>query len=318
MKIKIIIISAILILSIIVAYLIISNKKSSISKTKIDFTILDTSNIDKIIISKNEQQIILIKKNNKWKLNSKESTNPNYIQKLLVSVRLIKLKTPIPKNAQEILLGKLKKSKKIEFYNDEKKVKSYFIGEQTPDKSGNYMLMENANEVFISYIPSFKMDLSTIFSLDEFYWRSKVIFEYNFAEIKSIELIYPAKQENSFYIEHNKNDFTLKNLKENKSTKNYIENKIVSYFSHFKNVKYEGIYSQNNNLSLDSLQNIKPLFIVSVIDHENNVNIIKCYEKYQNHNIDTDRMLGIINDKLIVIIKYYDFDLITKELAYFI
>ena len=317
MKLKIIIISIIVILSIIVAYLIFSDKESSISKSKTDFAINDTSIINKIIITKDKQQIIISKKNNKWKLNQNQGINSNKIQKLLVSITLIKLKTPIPNKAQAALLKKLRKSKKIEFYNNEKKIKSYFIGEQISDKSGNYMLLENAEEVFAIYIPSFKMDLSTIFSLDEYYWKSKVIFEYNFSEINSIELIYPAEQQNSFYIKHNENDFTLKNLKENNSNRKYIEDKIVSYFSHFKNIKYEKIYSQNNNSSIDSLQNIEPLFIISVTDKENNINTIKCYEKFQNNNLDTDRMLGLINNKLIVIIKYYDFDLITKKLEYF-
>ena len=319
MKKKIVVITVIVGLLSIIAFIIFNRNKNKIKEQEINFAINDTAQINKIIIEMADEKLILEKINNKWKSNNIYIVNKFNLEKLLFSIQLLQLKTPIPENAQETLKKKLKtKGKKISFYNSNNElIKSYYIGEPTSDRSGNYMMLAEGTKVFTIFIPGLKKDLSTIFSLSHYYWKTKTIFSYNLEEIKSVEVKYSETPENSFYIEHLESvNFLLKNSTDTKQTIEYNEENIIFYLSNFKNISYEKNCDDNKKI-LDSLTTCEPFITITIVDNKENINSIECYKKYHvKAQIDTDRMLGVLNKEEAVIIKYYDFDLSMKRISY--
>jgi len=319
MKNKILLIILFLILlSISLYFLFFFKNNSSINKSEINFKIGDTSFIHKIIIENNDNSIILEKKDFFWQLNSLYSVNSKAINNLLISTTLLELKSPVPANAKKVLSEKLRNSKKISFFDDKDKlIKCFFLGEQTTNKSGNYMLLQESKNPYIIFIPSISSDLNNYFNSDEMFWRDKTIFRYKPNYIKQIAVNYPKNKEKSFVIEQQGNHNFI--LKKNINSENFIlidNESIYNYLSYFDKIEFESFYTSNNNL-IDSLKSIPPEFIFSVTDKTGNINNIKAYQKTDNKQIDTDNFIAIFNNNEIVVVKYYNFDLLLKSYEYF-
>ncbi len=319
MKTKFIIIILIVLLSgISIYFLFISRNNSSINQSEINFKINDTASVFKVVIEKEGQTIILEKKSNFWQLNSLYSVNNKAINNLLISLTLLELKSPIPANAKKVLFDKLSNSKKISLFDDKNNIIKYFyIGEQTTNKSGNYMLLEGSENPYIIFIPSVSSDLNNYFNINEIFWRDKTIFRYKSNEIKQVAVNYPQNKEKSFVIEQKENEsFVLKKDLKSKSFIYLKDEKSYNYLLHFRNIEFEKFYSADDNFK-DSLKTVQAEFIFSITDKNGNTNIIKAYQKADNKIIDTDNFIAIFNDTEIIVAKYYDFDLLLKSYKYF-
>ncbi len=319
MKNKIILIILFSILSVISIYFLVFYKNnSSINQSEINFKIDDTSSVFKIVIEKNENSIVLEKNENFWQLNNLYSANSKAINNLLISLTLLELKSPIPSNAKKVLFDKLSNSKKVSFFDDKNNlIKYFYIGEQTTNKSGNYMLLGGSENPYIIFISSVISDLNNYFNIDEMFWRDKTIFRYKPNNINLIAINYPQNKEKSFLIEQKENENYI--LKNNKNSENFISlNKevIYNYLSYFDKIEFESFYSANENFK-DSLNLTQAEFIFSVTDKNGNTNTVKAYQKSDNEIIDTDNFIAIFNNNEIIVVKYYNFDLLLKSYEYF-
>jgi len=319
MKNKIILITLFSILLIISIYLLFFHKNNnSINQSEINFKIDDTSSIFKIIIEKNKSSINLEKNENFWQLNNSYSVNSKAINNLLLSLTLFELKSPVPANAKKVLYAKLRNSKKISFFNDKNNlIKYFYIGEQTTNKSGNYMLLGESKNPYIIFIPLVRSDLNNYYNIDEMFWRDKTIFRYKPNDIKQIAINYPQNKEKSFLIKQKENkNFILKKDEDSEDLISLDKESIYNYLSYFNKIEFERFYSANENFK-DSLNSAQAEFIFSVTNKEGNINTIKAYQKSDNEIIDTDNFIAIFNDNEIIVVKYYNFDLLLKSYEYF-
>ncbi len=320
MKSKIIISVVVIVLSSVAVFFIISSNSSSIKKSEVDFRINDTSLIKKIVILEGEKKIVLYKKANFWRLNNIYSVNNLTIKNILLSFTLLELKTPVPKNAKNSLYKKLKNSKKVIVYDkNNNQIKSFFVGKQTTNKTGNYMLLEGVENPYIIHIASIKEDLNFYYNTDEMFWRDKTIFRYKISEINQIEVIYPKNDTKSFVIQKEKKGayFLKNNLKSEDGISANKEN-AEYYLSHFSKVNLEKFHKNNEQNFIDSLNLLEPEFIISITDKNNITSNIKAFNKIENNQIDTDYFIAIFNNKEVIIAKYYNFDLLLKSYKYFL
>lgn len=300
-------------LSIIAAYFLFFRKSGTINKTETEFSIKDTSSINKIVITENDESVILEKIENIWKINNSTNARNENIKTMLNTLFLMELKSPIPDNAQDFITETLLNSKRVDVYTNNEIIKSYYIGTQTSEKNANYMMLENSENAYIVQIPSLNADISESFPSDSKVWKGNIIFSYNFDEISEIQLIYNEKPENSFRIIKSENDFKVFDYNEN-LIENINSENITKYFSYFSEIKFEN-YIENTNI--EELKKNKPFIIVKITDSENNVNLFQGFYIFEKGTKNINKFSGILNENEIVDVKFYDFDLILKTLDYF-
>lgn len=321
------------ILGIIAFWLWYSNSGSTINKELRDFAIEDTASITKIfMVDKNNRNVTLERKNGGWILNNGYGVRKDLVDVLLKTINRLHVKAPVSKSAHNTIVKNLASvSVKVEIYQDSKLRKVYYVGGATPDNLGTYMLLEGSSVPFVMDIPGFSGYLTTRFSTDELDWKDRNVFRYKFSDIAGITVENPAAPSQSFRILcRGNNRFLLRTLTENTDIQNFDTLSVKEYISNFKNLNFETYVAEIPAARLDSIKKSRPLFNITVEDKEGGKKIIRMYlrpnyDKYVDGNnektneFDPDRMYAFINNgRDLVIIQYYVFDPVMKELNYFL
>ena len=157
-------------------WFIINKQKGTIKETLKDFAVADTASINKIFIAdKSGNTITLDRKTaGSWMVNGKYPVRMDVINTLLYTIKRIDIKEPIGKKAQDNVIKRLAaKAVRCEIYQHDKLVKAYYVGTETHDQLGTYMIMMDPEtmlpsaKAFVTYIPGFDGYLTTRYFTSE-------------------------------------------------------------------------------------------------------------------------------------------------------
>ena len=235
-----------------------------------DFYLTETENIDKIIMSDKAGNIITLEKEEKWILNSKYSVMEHQIERTLEVMKDLRIKSSVSEAMTEFVLQNIAtKGVKVEIFEGERKIKSYYIGGNTSNHDGTYMIMENAENAYVMHMSTKPNDLLAakygieLISVNQNAWRERIKINISPEDISEVKVIDFINKEQSYTI----------NIK-NKTLTDFGNNEILidsigyhtfaSFFSNLKCGEYKPdldpkdfimikkIYITNNNQT-DSL-----------------------------------------------------------------
>lgn len=333
-----------IILAVITLILIINNSKSTI---KYDFTIEDVSTITKIFMSDKLNNMVTLKKidEQNWILNDKYPARTDGLDMLLETFSQMRVREPVSiagRNnvikwlaASSVKVEIYQQTYRINFFNKlklfphEKITKVFYVGGETQDNRGTFMLIEGSSEPFVVYIPGFRGFLSPRFNARETEWRKHTIFDLKISEISAVKVEYPTAQDSSFEISKNGKAFEVKRLKDNTLIAPYDTLKVLDYMSGFTNINFEAFRNFLGKKVIDSLTSQVPMAVISVTDISGKTNRILTYKKLaepgsideftgKELKFDRDRFYGIVNEgKDFVLLQYFVFDAILRTTDYF-
>lgn len=334
--------STILILAILIALSGISiyiyktkGTTSTLDKEASDFKYKDTAAIDKIFLAdKDGKQVLVERKKEGWVLDGKFHVRPDVIELLLYTIYSVEVKSPVSKKSKESVIKFMAaKSTKIEVYSKGQKVKQYYIGNNTQDHTGTFMLLtnietgENYEEPFITHIPGFDGFLTTRYNTNEIEWRDRLLINYRPPQIQQIKLDLHEIPDSSFIIDL----FSMQRfgLKTNKGNQPFEESKLKQYIAYFQNVNCEIVLDKKNPL-VDSLsKSAIPFATLTITDRNNGTNICEFFHKYsnaakneeykKNYTYDPDELYVRYNGgKDYGIAQFYVFGKILQTYTYFL
>lgn len=320
-----------LIFLIIASLVYFTQNKGTTKKELTDFAVKDTALVTKIfMVDKKNTQVLLTRENGFWKVNNKYVARQDAIGILLETIASVKMKSPVPKPSIENIIKRLAtKSVKVEIYQGENLVKTYYVGEPTADQGGTYMILDNSSVPFITHKPGFVGYLSTRYFVDEKLWRDNSVFMYSFPDIVSVSVSIQNAPEKAFTVFNDGNNiFRLQDFNKKEVT-GFNSMAVKEFIAGFKKVKCESYVNEFFSESrLDSLLNAKPLAILSVTDKKGEVNTLKLYlrpnfsgaldDNGKPIETDPDAMYGILNnERQVAVCQYYVFDPLMKEIGYF-
>ena len=197
---------AICILITTILLLVNRNEKSSISTDNI-FHINEISKISKIFLAdRSGKTITLVRSANNWIVNDRFTVRKDAISTLLSTSAKIRVKKPVSKSAYDNVIKFMATTGvSVEFYDDQKMVKAYTIGSNTPDHLGTYMLLKGSAKPFVAHIPAFNGFLSPRYGiqnniLDVINWRSNNVFNFKSKAINSIVYTDYLNEKNSYHL----------------------------------------------------------------------------------------------------------------------
>lgn len=321
-----------IILAIITAGVMIKNSfKSTIREDLKDFAVEDTASINKIFMAgKNGKKVLLERQpNGQWKVNGKYIARADGINTLLYTIKKVQVKAPLAKAAFNNIIKRMAtKSVKIEIYQNNDLVKTYYVGGPNQESNGTYMMIENSATPFITHIEGFEGYLTPRYFVEEYLWRDRSIFNLKPFDIQKITL-------NNF--EDPKQSFEIKALPENKfevnspffkkPLENYDTLALRQYLLAFQNINYEAIVYDYSKEKIDSVIRSQPVFELSVTDKKNVKTSIKAFyikaqagtenEDGTVRKWDIDRLYALIDNENLVFIQYFSFDPLLKKISYF-
>ena len=344
-----ILILLILLLVILAAVFVIGNKNSTLKDSESGFAVNDTATITKIFIADMNVDAVLLERNSAgWVLDGKHVANTRMVDVLLETLKRIKVKSPVSLASRDNVLRRLSTIgikvevyqnvyrinlfDKIKLFEHEKLTRVFYVGDHTQDNLGTYMLMEDADNPYIVYLPHFRGFLSMRFSPRPDDWKSHVIFHHKLANIKSVSVTHTRKPENSFKVDVSDvlGNYNMTALSGDVKVTNYDTLRLLNFLTSFRDLRYE---SRLNNLlspvKIDSVLNSSSLYEISLLDSDNNTTYIKMFEKKSATPEDTglplsqiptdyDRMYALINDEEdFVLIQFYVFDKVLYPLSFY-
>ena len=220
-------------------------------------------------------EIILEKMGEEWEINSKYKVWDKKIVYLLDVMKDIRVKSSVPNNLGNSVINNIATiGVKVEIYEKQKLIKTYYIGGNTPDHKGTYMIMKGAKQAYILDIPNRRPGiLNPKFGMETYYvnqhiWREPITINIEGKNIMNISVINFTNPSQSFKCSSEKNKLEL--LDGGKII-NFNKKKLQAFINSFTDLKC-GSYKMN--LDINNLNFHKEI----IIQHKNGFDVLKIYD----------------------------------------
>jgi hypothetical protein len=326
---------AVISLCVLAVFYIAKNRNSTVKKELRDFAVKDTASVSKIFLADRKGKTVTLsrEKNGEWLVNGKYHPRQGMVKSLLTAMNRLDVRTKVAKAAYNNVIKTLASTGiKCEIYTSDttKPEKVYYVGGQTEDALGTFMMMENSSTPFIMEIRGFNGYLTPRYATDENVWKETIIFSYEPSEIKSLEINYANFPQKSFRIEKQNNSYTLSSPADGKTFSDIDSTGIENYLVFYRNVPFEAWEKNISEQKKDSLLSLPPAITIKISggsDPEelqiypmpiSERSITKVDSLGQLLKYDLDKLYGYIKPRNeLVIIQHYTFDRLLRQLTDF-
>ncbi|MFA6199732.1 MAG: DUF4340 domain-containing protein [Bacteroidales bacterium] len=340
-----IIIGVIVFLCLITVIVLSTQKNSSLRQ---NFNIEDTAKLTRLVLEDRDGNKTELKKTNDstWIVNNDFQAAPMMVKTLVETLRDMRVREPVARAAHANIIKQLSaRNVRIDIYTQgyyihlgfiklfkrEKLEKSIYIGNQTMDNMGTYMLIKGTKNPCVIHIPNFRGYLSSRFTADADDWKTHTIFKYNPNDIASIKVEIPTLPEESFEVYSEGNTFNLRLLKTKEKLSSFDTIKVTALISSFTDLNFENIANNIPKVQKDTIFTQEPSFIITVKDKKGKSKSLKTYMKLKEGTwvskndknnfyeiFDINRMYGLMSEsKDTLILQYFAIDNVIKPASYY-
>jgi hypothetical protein len=339
---KIILVTSLALIALVVVALLMRNNSTLEQNYHID----DPQTITKVVIDdKDGNHLELVKQNDSlWQANNSPA-NMKVVDMLLSTLKDMRIREPIAQAARNNIVKQLAASGKsvkiyqntytinlgfIKLFKKEKLAKTIFVGSETQDNMGTYMMLKGEDNPCIMYIPRLKGYLSTRFSALEDFWKSHAVFKYNKDEIAQIKVEIPNQNNESFTLSKNGEGFDFILLESGQKLQTFDTLKVKALLSSCFELNYESVAKNISKLEQDTIFGKHPAFILTVKDNKGKENILKTYSKLHDPTsiaqgeddfyriFDVNRCYALhSNNKDTLIMQFFVLDNLLKPASYY-
>lgn len=308
-----------------------ADRGTSLDAPLSDFTIADTSRVDRIFISDvGGRTIDLRRSGGQWTVNGIHEARNSDITLLLTTFRRIEVKSPVSKKAQGTavrFMGAV--AKRVEIYTGgSKPEKVWIVGHATKDNLGTYMVLElpdkgRSSAPFIMKMAGFTGIVNTRFHTDLDQWRKPVIWDHQDPyELARVEVDLPKGPGSSFRIVQTA-DRKVQLLDTKDRPLAMDSSRVKLYLRSFKDLNYEVIERRMGRSSRDSLLAVVPDHVVRTRDRDGDQKEVRFWYMPYTGEVDStlaflpthdpNRMYAFVDDSLVVVIQRPMFDHILES-----
>ncbi len=169
-----------------------SNRKSTLEKLDLNFSVSDTASIDRIVLEpvQGEKADLVRQSSGGWMLNGKYKVAPVLMDVLLSTIRNLEMLRPLAKNEAGTAIESMeKRGRKVSVYVQGSLYKAYRLGDDAPGNKGTYIQLEEGDP-YVAYLRGFNGFLNPRFDVTENEWRDRLLFACKPSDVKSLKLEY--------------------------------------------------------------------------------------------------------------------------------
>ncbi|MBP3253199.1 MAG: DUF4340 domain-containing protein [Bacteroidales bacterium] len=336
-------VSVVVLIGISIAVWLLSKGSSTIDQ---DFHIQSANKIVRIVIKdKSNNSSELDKKTDSlWYVNKKYEANLTLVNTVLSTLEQMRIREPIPKSAKNSVIKDLAADgRTVEVYTEDYLIDfwfvrlfkrthlaaTYFVGHETPDEMGTFMLRKGDKTPYVIYIPNFRGYLATRFTAKEDAWRTHNIFKYKQSEIESISIELPSDKSESFTLVNNGKGFSFVNAN-GQTVPAFDTTKVVALLSSFVEMNYERLARNITPTERDTIFTKDPSFVITVKDKKGKTEYLKTFVKLADPNsiatdendfyqiFDINRCYALTSKMAdTLIMQFFTLDNVLKPASYF-
>ncbi|MCB0820737.1 MAG: DUF4340 domain-containing protein [Bacteroidetes bacterium] len=322
----------VVVLAAVVSWFIFTRSSSTLGGELRNFSVEDTAAVDKIFIADKEGNSSTLERvsSGKWTVNGKFAARQDAINTLLETVSRMTVRNPVPKALEPKVLRDLSGpiQKKVEIFSNGNLLKTMYVGNESMDKMGTFMLLEGSSVPFEVHLPGHRGYLQTRFIVPEDLWRDPAVFKYDYRDIRKVELRYRDKPEQSFQLGYDGLNFNLSGVSGSPVPGGLDTLRALRYLNEFRSLTWEFIVSPQFPASRkDSILSNTPFFTLSVTDKNNITRSVDAFHRVyngpvselltvENQEFDVDRFYGLVDKKDFVLLQFYQFDRVLKTISW--
>ncbi len=183
-------------------YFLLRDNENSFGSNEAGFTIKDTGSIGKIFLSTKEDRLTLQRTDTGWIVDGKYPVLQNPMRTLLQALYAQTAIAPVSRAAHDGVVKALAVTNtKVEVYNREGgKMRTFFVGNESSNYHGTYMLLEGASRPYVVEIKGFEGFLTPRYAPKLQDWRDRTVFNVPAESIQKLSVRYPLDSGQSFTI----------------------------------------------------------------------------------------------------------------------
>lgn len=322
----------VVVLAAVVSWFIFTRSSSTLGGELRNFSVEDTAAVDKIFIADKEGNSSTLERvsSGKWTVNGKFAARQDAVNTLLETMSRMTVRNPVPKALEPKVLRDLSGpiQKKVEVFTRGNLLKTFYVGNESMDKMGTFMLLEGSSVPFEVHLPGHRGYLQTRFIVPEDLWRDPAVFKYDYRDIRNIALKFSDKPEQSFQLAYDGRDFNLKNSSGSPIPGGLDTLRALRYYNEFRSLTWEFIVSPRFPAARkDSILANTPFFSLAVTDKNNVTRSVEGFHRVysgpvselltvENQEYDVDRFYGLVDGKDFVLLQFYQFDRVLKTISW--
>ncbi len=302
-----------------------SNDGAAINESRIDrrdFSIANIKEVDKIVISSKSPSTVSLTRQNdgSWLVDGKYLARQTNVALLLKTMARMEVKNPISKLMEPQVIKKMAvQSNKVEVFKDGELDKTFYVGHNTPDNLGTYMLLKGATKPYALHLPGHNGYISSRFYTNPYLWRDRLVFDIDNLDIESISLDYGQGDKLGFSIEKSGEKYIFKNHLNEVVAVDPI--KVHAYLASFRDIRHEGFILNSDPMNGEKLETQVPYFDLKIKEKGKEPIALRAYYKMNKMldevdnpfvEPDVDRMYARLKGDYIII-QYYNFNKILMS-----
>jgi len=325
-----------LVLGGITIYFFVKRNSGTIRKELFDFAVKDTASITRIFLADRNNNIIKLDRNEDqtWTMNDSLLPDHFVLKNLLEVIYKLDVRTRVAKTAYDnVVKGLAQSGIKCEIYlhGSETPEKIYYVGHETQDQLGTFMMLEKSNAPFVMQIPGFNGYLTPRYTTSLQAWKTKVLIQVPSEKIKTVTFNYPSLPDHSFRIEQNGNNYKVSSPVTGHVISKVDPAAVENYLMLFKVLYFENYDSYLSRQQKDSLIRTVPVCEISIEDLSGKKKELSIFPMPQNAasltredslgvplKYDTDHMYAQLRPgSELVSVQHYSFDRVFRSLEDF-
>jgi hypothetical protein len=185
------------------------NTQSSVDKTI--FQIPDLEKIDRVVLQSSHEKTELKFNGTKWLVNGFDA-DPQLIKVLFATLKQTEAKRKAAAHQQDSLQEKfLKDGTNVSCFEGDKLIKKFWSWGDV-QKSETYFGL-SGEAPYLVVIPGYRVFIASVFALKQNDWRNKRLFNFNWQNIKSLEVNFSADQKQNFKASFSNGIFGIEGIK---------------------------------------------------------------------------------------------------------
>lgn len=324
-------------------------KNSKTSTIEQNYHIKNIDSVVKIVIEdKLGNSVVLEKKNDSlWTVNNDYECNQITMDGFLETLSNMRIKEAVPNAAiNNVVKSLATNGKTTSIYTEDYLInlgfirlfkrthlsETYFVGSETQDRLGTYMLKKGERQPNVMYLPIFRGYISARFSANADDWKSHNVFRYKQSEIKQLTIDIPNQKSQSFSLRNNGKGFDFLDYT-GKQINNFDTARVVALLSSFVNMNYETVAKNISKEEKDTIFNHTPLYVINIDNQKGKRETMTIYLKPGNDEIElSDPKQGFIismsdinrcyaltsKTKDTLIMQYFTLDNVLQPASYFV
>jgi hypothetical protein len=291
-------------------------QKSSFQSVEMQFA-QNTDELYKIFIAQRDgETTTLERQGDNWIYNQKYKANLNVMEPLLRTIRGVRVQyIPTRASVPSIVNELASIGTKVELYaKNGKLLKVYYVGGATNDEYGTHMIMDGADQPYVTHLPELEGSIRWRYMLRGDQWRDKTILAEMPSKIVSVEVDYPKQKNKSFKINKLDGQYQVEPMYSTTSKSRVELNKVrvESYLVGMESVIAEGF--ENNSTKRDSVLAQVPFSVLKVKNETGQERTLRFFPiYYQNFDPLTDKPTPV--ERYFVEVNGQDFMLVQQILV---